>query len=317
MDYTVSLHTHLEGSIRPSTYRELMRKDLTSELTVSKNCHSLQEFLAKIERGCDLTQKRANLRRVAYECVETASWNNCLYLEIRFGPTVHVLGDMELPDTIEAVLEGLKAGEKEFGTVSRLIVATLRHEKPEVSKELARLAATYKDDGVVGFDIAGDEATYPAKIHQEAFEIAKKEGLGITVHAGEAGSAANVKEAILELGATRIGHGIQVVQDMEVMELAKEKEIVFEVCPTSNLHTGAILTLEKYPLVEMAKKGLKITINDDDPETSQISLQSEYELAEKLLKGSISRHELLTNAITGSFASEATKKGLLATLNSQ
>lgn len=317
MNYTVSLHTHLEGSIRPSTYKKLMGNDLTSELTVSKNCNSLQEFLAKIECGCDLTQKRANLRRVAYECVETAYHNNCLYLEVRFGPTIHVFGDMKLPDTIEAVLEGLKAGEKEFGTVSRLIVATLRHEKPEVSIELAKLAATYIKEGVVGFDIAGDEATYPAKVHQEAFKIAKKEGLGITVHAGEAGSAANVKEAILELGATRIGHGIQVVQDIEVMELAKEREIIFEVCPTSNLHTGAVLTLEKHPLVEMTKKGLKISINDDDPETSQISLQSEYELAQKLLKGSITRHWLLTNAIEGTFASEATKKTLLAKLNNQ
>lgn len=194
INYTVSLHNHLEGSIRPSTYRQIMGNDITSELTVSKNCNSMQEFLAKNERGCDLTQKRENLRRVAYECVETAYYNNCLYLEVRFGPTVHIFGDMKLPATIEAVLEGLKAGEKEFGTVSRLIVATLRNEKPEGSKELTRLVAVYKKDGVVGFDIARDDATYPAKIHQEALEIAKKEGLGITVDAGEAGSAANVKK---------------------------------------------------------------------------------------------------------------------------
>lgn len=314
MNYTVSLHTHLEGSIRPATFYELMGEDAKEQLTVTKNCSSLKEFLDKIAYGCPLIKKRANITRVAYECVETASKNNCLYLEIRFGPALHTTGDMQLPDTIEAVLEGLQKGEKDFGTVARLIIATLRDATPASSIELAKLAVQYKNQGVVGFDIAGDEANFPAYNHQKAFEIAKLGGLGITVHAGEAGSAANVAEAILKLGATRIGHGIRVVDDPNVVTLAKERGVVFEVCPTSNVHTGAVNSLEEHPLKEMVEEGLLVTINDDDPETSQISLRNEYDLALKLLENKLSRKQLLENALRASFVEEKVKNHLLTVI---
>ncbi|MFA6694491.1 MAG: adenosine deaminase, partial [Bacillota bacterium] len=236
MDYTVSLHTHLEGSVRPETFSELMGNDIKADLTVNKNCTSLKEFLDKIACGYPLTQRRQNLKRVAYEIVESASQNNCLYLEVRFGPTLHTSGDMQLEDTVEAVLEGFNEGERNFGVVTRAIISTLRHEDPAVSIRLAKLASKYKDLGVVGFDIAGDEANFKALPHKRSFEIAKEAGLGITAHAGEAGEPGNVKEAILELNASRIGHGIRVIEDKEVVEIAKERGIVFEVCPTSNIH---------------------------------------------------------------------------------
>jgi adenosine deaminase len=283
-----NLHTHLEGSVRPLTFIELAVTqglplpapvgEMGRALQVTGEERSLADYLAKIALTYPLLKNAASLRRVSFEAAEDAARSNVHYLELRAGPVTHATPDLPVSAVIQAILDGLAQAEAVFGITCRLIVAALRHHDPQVNVRLARTALEFRGAGVVGFDLAGDEAAFPAILHREAFAVARDGGLGITVHAGEAGGADEVVYAVRELAATRIGHGVHTVEDPAAVELVRDRGVTLEVCPTSNVHTHAVRSLAEHPIDQLVRNGVRVTIGDDDPITSRTDVGRELGL---------------------------------------
>jgi adenosine deaminase len=285
---TCNLHTHLEGSIRPDTVWELAqeiglalpvgRDQVADQLQVSGEERSLIDYLEKIAFAYPALRTAEALRRTSYEAALDAAADGVVYFELRAGPVTHTGPDLSIEQAIAAMLEGLRQAEAEVGIVARLIVAALRNHEPEVNTRLAHIAVEFQPEGVVGFDLAGDEANYPAQLHAEAFHVARRGGLGITVHAGEAGGADNVRYAVEVLGATRIGHGVRSVEESPVVDLLRDRGILLEICPTSNVHTYAVPAIEAHPVRHLYDHGIPISIGDDDPVTSRTRVSRELAL---------------------------------------
>ncbi|QDH21585.1 adenosine deaminase [Saccharibacillus brassicae] len=283
----VDLHLHLDGSIKESTLWEIASEQgiplpvagfeqLTPFMKVTGECGSLLEYLEKFDFVAGFLHKADVLERIAYEVVEQAAEQNCRYIEVRFGPQLHRSEGLSCGDVIAAVLRGLRRGEAEFGVVSRGIAACLRHHSPHVNLEVIEAAAAFKDEGLVAVDLAGPEAAFPAHLHRAVFEYAQLLDVPVTIHAGEAGGADNIREAILRLGAKRIGHGVRLREDAALLERVRELGIVLEMCPVSNYQTKAMESWETYPIRDYFDAGLKLTINTDNLTVSDTSLVKEY-----------------------------------------
>ena len=284
----VNLHTHLEGSVRPTTVIELAQAQgirlplpagqVAAAMQVSGRESSLADYLERVRFVQPVLKDAVALRRVAREAAEDQAHDHVRYLELRAGPAIHVTRGLPVEDVIAAILAGLADAEAQTGITCRFIVAALRHDPPQVNVELAHAAVAFRGRGVVGFDLAGDEAAYPAHLHREAFAVARAGGLGITVHAGEAGGADAVRYAVCELGATRIGHGVRAIDDPNTVRLLAERRVTLEICPTSNVHTHAVSSITAHPLPHFLTQGVQVTIGDDDPITSQTRVSQELAL---------------------------------------
>ncbi len=318
----VELHLHLDGSVRVETVLELAKKagitlpttdkeELKNHLQIKNECSSLKEYLEKFNLPLKAMQTEEALYRVAYELVEDAAQDDIRYLEVRFAPTL-LTDELTKEEVVEAVLGGLKDAEVDYGVQSNLILCCMRHEDPSVSIEVAQLAINYLDKGVVGLDLAGDEAGFPPEEHEQAFSLAKEKGLHRTVHAGEAAGAISVKKAIDYLNAERIGHGIRIKEDTEILEYVKENKIPLEVCPTSNLHTKAVDSLEAYPIKEYYNLGILVTVNTDNRTVSDINLSDEYLTLYNNFDFSLTDiTELILNGVKAAFISKNQKEKIL------
>ena len=283
-----NVHTHLEGSVRPATWWELARdqglklavspEGAPALLQVDGTERSLVDYLAKISRTYPVLRNREALRRAAFEAAEDAARDGVVYFELRAGPMTHAGPGLPVEEVIERLLEGLRQAEERCGIVARLIVSALRHHSPEMNVLLAQAALAYVNDGVVGFDLAGDEAGFPPQLHAEAFAVARQGGLGLTVHAGEAAGAENVAYAVQALGATRIGHGVRSIESESTVEMLEARRVLLEICPTSNVHTGAVAAIARHPVRRLYDRGVPISIGDDDPVTSRTSVSNELTL---------------------------------------
>lgn len=287
----VELHRHLEGSLRLTTMIETAREfDLDipyKEMDDFRPLVQVQDgepftfsnFLSKFQTLRLFYQSPEVINKIAHEVVADAAADNVRYLEIRFTPVALTrIRDFPLGEAMDWVISSAKRAAKEYGINTRLIASVNRHESPELAEEVIKLAIDRKRKGIVGIDLAGSEAEFSGEPFMGIFREAKEEGMKITIHAGEWSGAENVAEAINELGADRIGHGVRVVEDKDVVALAAERKIPFEVCVTSNHQSGSVTSLEEHPVVEMMDSGLNVTINTDDPSISQIDLSDEYEL---------------------------------------
>ena len=206
-----------------------------------------------------------------------AAKDNVKYMELRFTPVALSRAErFPLHDVIDWVITSAQNAAEEFGVMVRLIASVNRHESHELAEQVAWLSAEHKERGLIAMDLAGNEAEFKSEPFYGVFREARQAGLHITIHAGEWGPAANVKEGIEELGAERIGHGVRVLEDNAVVALARERNTAFEVCVTSNFQTGVVPTLESHPLIAMIQAGLNTTINTDDPSVSRITLSQEY-----------------------------------------
>ena len=201
---------------------------------------------------------------------------------------------------------------------TRLIASVNRHESVELAEEVMHLAVDRKDNSIVGLDLAGSEADFPGEEFGGIFKEAKESGLRITIHAGEWGGPENIKMAIKKLGAERIGHGVRVLEDPKVMDLAQEHKVTFEVCPTSNHQSGIFSSIDEHPLLKMVEAGLGVTLNTDDPSISQIVLSDEYELACETLRldRKILRESILY-AAKAAFLPDGKHDGLVASLEKE
>ena len=283
-----NIHTHLEGSVRPETFLELANQQNVSlsfdpgrvreKLQVDGSERTLVDYLDKIALNYPILKDREALRRTAFEAAEDAHHDGVIYFELRAGPALHARPGLPIGEVVESILAGLRAAEAKYGIVTGFIVAGLRNHDPQINTQLAQIACHYSDKGVVGFDLAGDEAGFPAELHQESFKVVRESGLPYTVHAGEASGAENVRYAIEALGATRLGHGVRSIESTAVMELLRERQVLLEVCPTSNVHTGTVPAIQAHPVKVLFEYGIPVSINDDDPITSRTRVSNELML---------------------------------------
>lgn len=283
----VELHYHLDGGLRPSTVRELafeegiplldQEEELLRLLRVTNDCASLFEYLEKFQLPAALLQTAANLERVTYEAVEDASKANVKYIEIRFAPQLHVEKGLSLEKTVSAVLAGMKAGEQASGTIARLILICLRNHPIEMNWQVLEQAKAFFGKGVVGIDLAGDEAGFPPELHQAVFEEAHRLGIPITIHAGEAAGAENIRTSIASLHACRIGHGVRLEQDPALLQVVREQRIALEMCLSSNIQTKASPSWDAHPIRRYYDQDLTVTVNTDNTTVSNTTLNTEYE----------------------------------------
>ncbi len=286
----IDLHRHLEGSLRMSSLEEIAASPeyeapaeeihrLRSLLELTDSKRNPEAFLAKFPIIRRFFVSPEVIERLAYEAVADAAGDGLVYLELRFNPTALAEArGLTLEHAADCVIAGVRRAEAEFDIQVRLIVTVNRAEAMTAGK-LLQVAAKKMNQGVVGIDLAGDEVHIPADPYVELFAEANRMGLGTTAHAGEWAGAENVRFALEHLKADRIGHGIRVVDDGEVMALARERGCLFEVCVTSNLQTGAAEGMRLHPLTAMRRDhGLKVTLNTDDPGLSKIRLSGEMAL---------------------------------------
>jgi adenosine deaminase len=284
----VDLHRHLEGSLRLQTLTEIAQEyridlpsydieHLRSSVTVTDDEPDFHSFLEKFRLLRLFYPTQAAVERVAYEAVADAAADNVKYLELRFNPVALSREQGFSFDQVTTWVCGAVAkAERDCGVRVNLILQIGRDESLDIASQIADVALAHRNNGVVGLDLAGDEARYPARYFAEIFQRARREGLHVTVHAGEVGGAENVREAIELLGAQRIGHGVRAIENSEVIQLIRERGVALEVCPTSNLQTAVVRRLEQHPLPDLLALNLRVTLNTDDPSISDTTLTDEY-----------------------------------------
>ena len=325
----VELHRHLEGSVRLRTLLEVgrasgMKLPRTGELRElvqmnSEEEYSYDKFLSKFQTLRLFYRSPEIIERLTIETIADAAADHILYLELRFTPVALSRAEgFPLGEVMDWVIGGAQKGEQQYGVKTRLIAGVNRHEDVSMAEKVMELAAERQDRGLVGLDLAGNEAQFSARGFLGVFKEAKEAGLRITIHAGEWSGAENVLEAILYLNADRIGHGIRVLEDPEITALARDRGIPFEVCVTSNYQSGVVPSLNVHPFPRMLARGLNATINTDDPSVSQITLGGEYCLVcEELGLPLETLHQRVVAAAQASFLPEDEKAELVQKLGSE
>ena len=313
----VELHRHLEGSLRLDTMVDVARQHgitIPADVLRLSNLVQVQDadkftfqnFLAKFNTLRLFYRSPDVIDRITREAVEDAAKDNVRYMELRFTPVALSRAErFPLHDVIDWVLTSAREAALKYNVIVRLIASVNRHESTELAEQVAWLAAAHIKDGLVALDLAGNEAEFKTKPFYGIFKEAKQAGLHVTIHAGEWGPAVNVKEAIEEIGADRIGHGVRVLEDLDILTLVRERGTAFEVCVTSNYQSGVVQSLDTHPLMGMLDAGVNVTINTDDPSISRITLSHEYYTAcEDLhMPQSILRQRIVAAAEAGFLAS--------------
>jgi adenosine deaminase len=283
------LHLHLDGSLRIDTAVELARtrgvdappdrEGMARRLIAPMPCRDQAELLQAFDLPIALMQDAGALERITAELVEDKARDGVRYVEIRWGPWLHVTRGLGLADGIAAVCAGAREAAARTGIVVRLICTALRSHDPEANVELAETAARFRDRGVIGWDLAGPEAAYPDPLSQAAaFEAARAGGLHITVHAGEWGGAAQVRRA-LAVAPERIAHGPGAVDDPALCDELTARDVTLDLCPTSNWQAGIVDSVAAHPLARLHRAGVPVTLNTDDATVSDITLSEEYRRA--------------------------------------
>lgn len=280
------LHLHLDGSLRVDTALDLARsrgveapadwQGMSRALIAPMPCATQAQLLQAFDLPIALMQDADALHRITAELVETKAADNVRYVEIRWGPRLHVMRGLSLDDGIAAVCAGARDAAARTGVVVRLICTALRSHDPEGNVTLAETAARYVDQGLTGWDLAGPEAAFPDPLdHARAFQAARANGLRVTIHAGEWGGAAQVRRA-LTVEPERIAHGPGAIDDPALCEELRARGIGLDLCPTSNWQAGIVPTVAAHPLARLHRAGVPVTLSTDDTTVSDITLSEEY-----------------------------------------
>jgi adenosine deaminase len=321
----IDLHLHLDGSLRAETVLDLARLqglslpawtagELRRLLEVWGRAHDLAEYLTKFDLPVRLLQHADALSRVAAELVEDVSHENVRYAEVRFAPWLHTRRGLRLSQAIAAVLDGLYQGEKRCGVRSRLIVCCMRHHSPQDNLALAEVAIRFKDAGVGGLDLAGDEAlSTRSTLPVEAFRLAREQGLHRTVHAGEGAGPESIRMALDLLGAERLGHGVRLCEDPALMDEVRRRGITLEMCPTSNVQTSVVGSMDEHPIDAYLRAGIRVTVNTDNRRVSRTTLTEEYGLLVEHFGWGLPQILATTrNSLTAAFVPDALRTELTA-----
>jgi adenosine deaminase len=269
------LHVHLDGSLRAQTIVDLGHEQgvhlpadsaegIEAAIGAGSHFGSLVEYLKGFSLTLSVLQTEEALERVAFELAEDAHLENVRYMEVRYAPMLHTQRGLRLTRVVEAVLDGLRRARETYGIKSNVILCGIRNISSASSYQMAELAVAYKGRGVVGFDLAGAEANFPAKDHLEAFQLVRSNNINLTIHAGEAYGPASVAQALHDCGAHRIGHGCRLREDGDLLHYVNDHRIPLECCPSSNVQTGAVASLALHPLKLYSDLGLRVTVNTDN-----------------------------------------------------
>ncbi|RNI22165.1 adenosine deaminase [Flexivirga caeni] len=297
----VLLHDHLDGGLRPATIIELALESgydalpETDPVALGRwfrdaaDSGSLVRYLETFDHSVAVMQTAEQLRRVASECAQDLAADGVVYAEVRYAPEQHLAGGLALEEVVEAVNAGFRDGERASGgtIVVRALLTAMRHAAK--STEIARLAVRYRDDGVAGFDIAGAEAGFPPTRHLDAFEYLQRENAHFTIHAGEAFGLPSIWEAIQWCGAERLGHGVRIMDDItgvgtnheqlgRLAAYVRDTRIPLEMCPSSNLQTGAAESIATHPISHLKDLRFRVTVNTDNRLMSGTSMSREMQL---------------------------------------
>ncbi len=284
------LHVHLDGSLRPETILDLAAEQgielpardvdgIRRAVHAGENTGSLVKYLEAFDITLEIMQTDDALYRVAYELAQDAARENVRYMEVRYSPMLHTRKGLRLTEVVETVLRGLHDAELDHTIESKLILCGIRNISPASSLEMAELVVAYKGRGVVGFDLAGAEYDHPAKDHNEAFSLVRRNNINVTIHAGEAYGPPSIAQALHVCGAHRIGHGCRLREDGDLLHYVVDHRIPLECCPSSNVQTGAIASLETHPLRLYKNLGARVTINTDNRLITDTTVSNELWLA--------------------------------------
>ena len=298
------LHLHLDGSLRPQTALELARErgldegldlgGMAQRLRAPDRCQDQAELLRAFDLPIALMQDREALGRVTHELVEDVASDGTRYAEIRWAPALHVGGELDVAESIAAVVDGARSGMAAVRAAGgscevRLIAVALRSHPPPMSLAVALAAGGFVHGGLTGFDLAGAEEMYPDPlVHRDAFEAARAAGLGITLHAGEWGGAAQVWRA-LELRPARIAHGAPAGDDPDLQAELVARAVTLDLCPTSNVQAAIVPSLAEHPLPRLLRAGVPVTISTDDRTVSGLTLTEEWTRAVEVLGLSVAK----------------------------
>lgn len=310
----VELHRHLDGNVRLETIIDLARQHnlelpawepeaLRPHVQVVEPEPDLMSFIAKFKWLRHVMVDYDAVRRIAYENVEDAAREGIDYIELRFSP--YFMAEPHGLDPFgvtEAVCDGVEEAQKTLPVRAKLIVIMSRTYGPDTCRIELEAALRYRERGIVALDLAGDEANFPGELFVEHFRRAREAGLHAIAHAGEAAGPESVRQAVLELGAERVGHAVHAVEDEATMELLRERRIAVESCPTSNVQTSTVPSYRKHPLPIFLRRGLLVTLNTDDPSISGIDLAHEYRIAkEEMGLTEAELRKLQENAVEAAF----------------
>jgi len=292
----VLLHDHLDGGLRPATVIELAAEaghqlpttdpgELAAWFTEGAYRHDLALYLETFAHTVGVLQTPEALTRVARECAEDLHADGVVYAEVRFAPELHTARGLSLDEVVEAVVRGFGEGSAATGITIGTLCTAMRTSARGL--EIAELAVRHRDAGVVGFDIAGAEKGYPPSRHLDAFDTCRRENFHITIHAGEAFGLPSIWEAIQFCGAERLGHGVRIVDDIEpatdgtyrlgrLANYVRDRRIPLEMCPTSNVHTGAAASLEEHPIGLLRRLRFRVTVNTDNRLMSSTTMTQEF-----------------------------------------
>lgn len=267
----IELHCHLDGSMSVELTKRLLKEmgeeyskeELESALTAPMNCGSLAEYLERFALPLRCLQTKRGLSAAAEDLALAAAKEHVAYIEVRFAPSFSTKQGLSIREVIESVESGLKKAREKTGILTGIIVCTMRGLDAETNARMLKEAREFLDAGVVGCDLAGDEKAYPLSNFRDVFAAAKRYELPFTIHAGECGSAENIREAVA-LGAKRIGHGIAMSGNEELKKLLADEKICVELCPTSNLQTKAVRNIAEYPFLEFYEAGVPLSVNTDN-----------------------------------------------------
>jgi adenosine deaminase len=322
------LHDHLDGGLRPSTVIDIAGQigydglpatdeaELAAWFRTAAHSGSLVRYLEPFAHTVAVMRTPEALHRVALECVEDLAADNVVYAEVRFAPELHIAGGLSLDEVVDAVLAGFTEGEKAAAAAGRPItvrclVTAMRHAAR--SRDIAELAIRFRDKGVVGFDIAGAESGNPPSRHLDAFEYMRANNARFTIHAGEAFGLPSIHEALAFCGADRLGHGVRIVDDIEVLpdrsarlgrlaSIVRDKRIPLEMCPSSNVQTGAVPSIGKHPFDLLARLRFRVTVNTDNRLMSDTTMSTEmHRLVEAFGYGWSDLERFTVNAMKSAF----------------
>ncbi len=298
----VLLHDHLDGGLRPATiielaseygYRDLPTTDpeqLGRVLSAGANRGHLNLYLEAFRHTVGVMQERDALVRVAAECAEDLAADGIVYAEVRFAPELHTERGLSLEEVVDAVLEGFRLGSARPSRSIQVVALLTAMRTAARSQEIAELSVRFRDEGVVGFDIAGAEKGWPPSRHLDAFQYVHRENFHTTIHAGEGFGLPSIWEAVQYCGAERLGHGVRIVDDITVAprsgsvrlgrlaSYVRDRRIPLEMCPSSNVQTGAAPSIAAHPLRLLRQLRFRVTVNTDNRLMSQVSLSSEFAL---------------------------------------
>ncbi len=321
----VLLHDHLDGGLRPGTvielaseigYRDLPTTDpdeLATWFTSGADRGSLELYLEGFSHTVAVMQSRDAVERVAAECAEDLAADGVVYAEVRMAPELLTDGGLQLDEAVVAMLDGFRRGSEGRPITIGLIVTAMRQAARSV--EIAELAIRHRDEGVVGFDIAGPEAGFPPSRHLDAFQLIHRADFHVTIHAGEAFGLPSIWEALQWCGAERLGHGVRIVDDIVVgadgrlamgrlATYVRDRRVPLEMCPTSNVHTGAVASIADHPIDLLRRLRFRVTVNTDNRLMSDVTLSSEFETLARIFGFGLDEMQWLTlNAMKSAFLS--------------